>query len=729
MSQVQVLSLAEKCSITADGDVVGGKPRHGQWNLSLSKEMVPGCGKLQESNAGEEHRPFNDHSCKDDCIKHNLEVPLGTGKAGPSILATTSEKTLSESNTASTSPRDSSPRCEQLDIHSGHPEWHSAVSPGGTARGGNGGGKSQMNPQRRRNVVHGSAYESRPGSAQRAADCSSHRDRRGTGGNSQGKGLSGRGSSNKPLPEQVELNRQLAKLDRADAVLTFLEEQRKSVRPNGTNLTTALHRIAARAGQRGRALAGDPRLGRVLEELVSLLAADPGALTPRELANALWGAAKLHVARAPLFGVVEGACRAAEGSGVGFNFQDLANLAWAAGSADDPALGILCFVVDACGVRSLDEMAPQAIANVAWALGRANYPAGDLLPRLAARAVELGPAAFKPEELSSCLWGMAVLGFKDETLLRGSVDHLVGTELADYNAQKLSTVLWALARLGYGGVALELFHMVEDYVTERTMQGFNPHNVACTVWAFATTRCDAVDLFACAEETVWKSGFKGYNAQEFVDLLWGMAISTEWTGTDCKDTFALAAKDLRRRDLAGYSPKQLSTLAWSFSKLGFFDPQAFSALERGFLAHASLRDFGDRELVFLAAAFQTLRDAEAAAGALDRRRAVSSVGVRLLMRLAQDPRTAEMFVSDDAGEPGGAAGRGALSPIQALAMQPGGVPPPTPLFVPGGQRRIVEQLQERAASEAAVRPEDHAVAEQEALCATGRAALAAPASG
>jgi hypothetical protein len=147
------------------------------------------------------------------------------------------------------------------------------------------------------------------------------------------------------------------KLQRADAVLSLVEEARRGgMALNGTNLATALHRTASKAGHKPLALASDPRLTRLLEELVILLDAEPAALSPRELSNALWGAAKLGVASA-LVASIEHACRALPPAS--FNFQDLSNLAWAVASAGIVAGGVMRLVVGECWVRSLEDMSPQ----------------------------------------------------------------------------------------------------------------------------------------------------------------------------------------------------------------------------------------------------------------------------------------------------------------------------------------------------------------------------------
>ncbi|KAJ1491198.1 hypothetical protein T484DRAFT_3221364 [Baffinella frigidus] len=628
----------------------GGQSPYASLKASLSMEHA--ANALQASPRNRRSSPEGPECSGEMAPQNNSnedesgQTEPGSAVRRPSGHTASSDHTLSGSSTVSSSPLETSPRTATasplIDSHFDLPEWQKASSPSPPAPKSKGSSsclsssstKTCPEPKRGKLVRQGSAGSSGEG-AHRSGDApAAPRPSRGGNGGGKGPARGGNGSRNggggKPTLEQILLNKQLAKLERAEDVLALVEARRGGMQLNGTNLATALHRTAAKAGSKPLAFSSDPRLAWLLAELVALLTAEPAALSPRELSNAFWGAAKLGATSRPLVSAIERACVSLRPSS--FNYQDLSNLAWAVATAGVGAPGVMALVVGQCTSRSLEDMSPQVLSNVMWALGKQNHPGVGVLTRLAAHANFLGVAAFKPMEVSSCTWGMAVLGVKDEAWLEAVVAYLLDSELSDFNCQKVSTILWAVARLGYGAEAMDLFFMVEDYVTERTMLGFNPHNVACTVWAFATARCDAVDLFACAEEAVWKSGFKGYDAQCFVDVLWAMAVSAEWTGTDYKDTFALAATDLRKRSLHDFSPKQLSTLAWAFSRLSHFEDQAFFSIENAVLKLVTLEDFTDKGLVFLAAAFQAFRDDkdaahEKAGGSRVGRRSVSGVGV------------------------------------------------------------------------------------------------------
>ena len=225
------------------GNALEECPRH----RSLSPEGQEGSGAIPPPN----------HSSGDD-------APLCREPAiRPSEHTSASDHALSGSNTASTSPMETSPRTTTplIDAQSNHPEWKKGSPSPGSKPSPNSKGPSSgrsppstttcPQPKHKKIIRQGSAGSSgssdgeahRSGSAKQRHSARWKRREEARGWKST--------SSVRPTPEQIALNQQLVRLERADAVLALVDEARLNARRgamalNGTNLATALHRTASK---------------------------------------------------------------------------------------------------------------------------------------------------------------------------------------------------------------------------------------------------------------------------------------------------------------------------------------------------------------------------------------------------------------------------------------------------------------------------------------------------
>ncbi|EKX49063.1 hypothetical protein GUITHDRAFT_136245 [Guillardia theta CCMP2712] len=285
--------------------------------------------------------------------------------------------------------------------------------------------------------------------------------------------------------------------------------------------------------------------------------------------------------------------------------------------------------------RDLDDACPQVLSNIVWSFGTLGYFDDELVDKISSHVLVRGLDGFKPMEVSSMIWGMAALGHTNERLFEKVSEHVMSTGLEGFNAPKISIIAWSFARARFQ--AEDLFSLIEEFVVEKGMSSFNSQNIACILWAFAVFGRMTDDLLACAEEQIWSVGFSGFSDQSFVDLLWAFAAS-DLTGTcthSGEDTVKLAAAYLRKRSIRSFSPKQLSTMAWAFARLGQFHDQAFYSLEQEILRR-DISEFDTSEMTFIANAFRAYRNSRNIANMCN----LSGIGIRLLSRLDAEESSA-----------------------------------------------------------------------------------------
>jgi len=133
----------------------------------------------------------------------------------------------------------------------------------------------------------------------------------------------------------------------------------------------------------------------------------------------------------------------------------------------------------------------QEIANTAWAYGTADFHDDVLFTELAEKAISRLDE-FKPQELSNMLWGFATNGFFHEAFFtRASVV----TQHMDLQAQHLANILWAFVRVRprhpvtHGTIQALLPSCT------RQIQTFKPQEVSSTALAVAKAfgNCDEFD--------------------------------------------------------------------------------------------------------------------------------------------------------------------------------------------------------------------------------------------
>eukprot|EP00960_Hanusia_phi_P026420 746239-Hanusia_phi.AAC.14 len=441
--------------------------------------------------------------------------------------------------------------------------------------------------------------------------------------------------TNRPTAAQINFNKELSRMNRAEQILNTVSAAiGNNCNLNATNLSTALHRLVVKGGQRTKNIESDPRLTTLLNSLQTTLEKKGSDFNARELANTAWALAKLKISNSGiLFKLIQEECM--DRCLFEFNWQDISNMLWGFATVKFHSKDLFHrFSVQVLD-RDLDDVCPQVISNIIWSFGTVGHFDDELVEKISTHVLFKGLDEFKPMELSSMIWAMAALGHSDERLFQKVSEFVLSKGLNGFNAPKISIIAWSFARARYP--AEDLFSLIEEFIVEKGMSSFNCQNISCIVWAFAVFGRMTDDLMACVEEQIWNVGFAGFSDQSFVDLLWGFATS-DLNGTCShagEDTVKMAAAYLRKRSIRSFSSRQLSTMAWAFARLGQFHDQAFYSLEQEILRR-DLREFDASEMNFISNAFRAYRNSRN----LARMCMLSGIGIRLLSRLDAEESSA-----------------------------------------------------------------------------------------
>lgn len=205
----------------------------------------------------------------------------------------------------------------------------------------------------------------------------------------------------------------------------------------------------------------------------------------------------------------------------------------------------------------LKAFSGQHLANVAWACAKLGGPFGPFAAALAARSKDLNA-----QELSMTAWALATASTQSEggEAIAALVSRSLSHGVRGLSAQQLATLAWACAKLGHQDAAF--LAEVAQAAPARIRAGeFNEQDLANCAWAFGRLEHQAPELM---EETSRR-----------VD--------------------ALLAQRGRKRE--GFSPQQLSMLAWSISRLSPRNTASMSAIVQE--AHRRLSEFSPRDLTDL----------------------------------------------------------------------------------------------------------------------------------
>jgi len=248
-------------------------------------------------------------------------------------------------------------------------------------------------------------------------------------------------------------------------------------------LATAVHRLAS--------LRGAPNLHEQITQspeffkLVTTIKSRASELAMRNLANVLWGMARMNYL--PSEDIMQTLCREV-------------------------------------GAKAETGVA-QNVANTLWALSSLQYCPEDVVLKSLANAVRSKIHDFTSQHISNTVLAFAKLEFAiDHDILEALGREALG-KIGTFTAQALSNTLWSLSKLGISNG--ELFSAV-GAAARSNMQNFNPQNLANSVWAYGNLGINPGE--DVLEEYAAYAGHKinEFTPQNLVSTLSGAAWESFW---------------------------------------------------------------------------------------------------------------------------------------------------------------------------------------------------------
>ena len=136
------------------------------------------------------------------------------------------------------------------------------------------------------------------------------------------------------------------------------------------------------------------------------------------------------------------------------------------------------------------------------------------------------------------------------------------------NARSLANIAHGVAKCG---LRSRLVHALYEAVAEAAVRGglagFNPQNLANTVWAYATAGVAADALYAAVAEAAVRGRLAGFNPQALANTVWAYATA----GVAADALYAAVADAAVRGGLAGFKPQDLANTVWAYAAADHYD--------------------------------------------------------------------------------------------------------------------------------------------------------------
>ncbi|GLI68160.1 hypothetical protein VaNZ11_012498 [Volvox africanus] len=252
-------------------------------------------------------------------------------------------------------------------------------------------------------------------------------------------------------------------------------------------------------------------------------------------------------------------------------------------------LAICCMVL----TGKVEELQPASLARLASSCAVMDLQATDLLASLCARASERDVLSrFSVEDLAALLVALSQLQHRSPALYGDAADmlsynlgHTTGprpsTGLQQSvmpTAEHAVSIVWALAAAGL--YHQPLFDVAGSLLMDRLVE-LDGNALAKVAWSYATVRS--------ADES-----HRGLWDRDLFDSIAGICLA---------------------RGVAGFPPRALVTLLWSFASVPHYDGPLFDAVASGLAPHMAAGAVGPSDLV--AVAWSVMRVSHAHAGLME----------------------------------------------------------------------------------------------------------------
>lgn len=267
----------------------------------------------------------------------------------------------------------------------------------------------------------------------------------------------------------IRINRDITRAKSAHDILSIISRDLENF--DGVNISTAIHRLAS--FDMTPTMLEEIRSSEEFHQLVSKIPSKSSSLAIRNIANVLWGFAKLEYRSE---NVLDFLCNCLLYHKISQGLpQNIANSLWAIAllrySPNDRVMKAIEFEIQ----KKIADFTDQNLANCVLSFAKCeNYTAQQATMLCLKRELLKKIDAFSAQALSNSVWGLSKLGAHDSTVFKALVDASMPL-LPSYNAQNIALTLWGFANVDFnpGQDCLQQF----CDMAQKKIQEFSPQNL------------------------------------------------------------------------------------------------------------------------------------------------------------------------------------------------------------------------------------------------------------
>jgi len=214
-------------------------------------------------------------------------------------------------------------------------------------------------------------------------------------------------------------------------------------------------------------------------------------------------------------------------------------------------------------VRSkLEHFKSQDLSNTIWALAVLKYQPDESWWEEFERQVYKNLTDFSGRELANLMWSLAILDHRPVWILDSVLSHAVD-QMPNYSANCLHLLVWSVGKLGHTPSNEWMSQFMR--VSQASFFQFTPSEMANIIWALAKLgqKLDAMWLDNYLMVAQWR--FPSFSAKLLSILVWSTAMldhrpSREWL---------LCFEEQVREKFNDFSGQELACIAWALRKFGY----------------------------------------------------------------------------------------------------------------------------------------------------------------
>lgn len=292
----------------------------------------------------------------------------------------------------------------------------------------------------------------------------------------------------------IRINRDITKSNCAKDILSIVQRDLENF--DGVNISTAIHRLAS--FEMTPKMIEEVKSSREFHQLVSKIPHKSSTLAIRNIANVLWGFAKLQYRSENTLDFVCN-CQLYHKISQGLP-QNIANSLWAIAllqySPNDRVMKAIEFEIQ----KKISDFTDQNIANCLLSFAKfEDYAPQDATIACLKRELLKKIKSFRAQALSNSVWGLSKLEVHDSTVFTALSDASM-LLLPSYNAQNISLTLWGFANVDFnpGNECLQKF----CDMAQRKIREFSPQNLVCLIF-FSMHGVIFADVTLVACSQIW----------------------------------------------------------------------------------------------------------------------------------------------------------------------------------------------------------------------------------